>query len=284
MIELLDYILDYDDNFWIVNAINDQIWGYIVYSVNDEGTRYNAITKKNYQKNLDNGLKVIPPYKRLFKARNFYQEHKSDLTGVWKTYVAALNEAGIEDSNIGIFGSYLIGFDIIKDVDFVIYGEDNLKKYYENNELIKNKINATFITEKHINYQYNKFKDNYSPLCDLKEIISRNWSGVQICDGVLSTPRFITNDYLIPSYEGSKEVVKVTVLEGLTSSCFPRVAKVLYNNHEYKMITPVWKYQSFAHTGDEIECLAIVNDEKKTIFLPTNDCYIKYFNKSSIVN
>lgn len=167
MIELLDYVLDYDDNFWIVNALNDYAWGYMVYSVDSESTRYNEITKKYYKKNLDHGLQIIPQYKRIFKPKEFYQSHKESLSGVWKKYITVLNEIGIKDSDIGIFGSYLIGFDIIKDVDFVIYGEDNLKKYYENNEYIKNSINATYITKEHIHHQYEKHKNNYSSNTDL---------------------------------------------------------------------------------------------------------------------
>lgn len=284
MIELLDYILDFDDNFWIINAINDHVWGYIVYSVDENGKRYNNITKKYYKKNLDPGLKIIPKYKRLFKPREFYQSHKQDLTDVWLDYVKALNEIGIDDSNIGIFGSYLIGFDITKDVDFVIYGEDNLKKYYQNNDYIKDHINATYISKEHILHQYEKHKDNYSPQTDLLEIISRNWSGVQIKEGVLSTPRFITNITTIPNYTDNLEVINVEVIDGLTSACFPRYASVLYKGEYYTMITPLWKYQSFAHRHDIIECLAHVDEETKTIFLPTNECYIKYINKSPLVN
>ena len=100
MIELLDYILDYDDNFWIINAINDHVWGYIVYSVDQNGKRYNNITKKYYKKNIDQGLKIIPDYKRVFKPRDFYLAHKKDLQGVWANYVSALNDIGIKDSDI----------------------------------------------------------------------------------------------------------------------------------------------------------------------------------------
>lgn len=284
MIELLDYVLDYDDNFWIINAINDHIWGYIVYSVNKDGTRYNNITKKYYKKNLGNGLKIIPNYKTIFKPREFYLKHKQDLSGVWKKYVESLNAIGIKDSSIGIFGSYLIGFDITKDVDFVIYGEENLNKYYQNNDYIKKCINATYITKEHMLHQYEKHKNNYSSETDLLEIISRNWSGVQIEHGVLSTPRFITDKTKIPNYTDDLKVINVEVIDGLTSACFPRYAKVLYNGEYYTMITPVWKYQSFAHRHDKIECLAYVDENSKTIFLPNNKCYIKYLNKSEIIN
>ena len=38
MIELLDYILDYDDNFWIMNElIGNKPKGFIVYKVDKNG-------------------------------------------------------------------------------------------------------------------------------------------------------------------------------------------------------------------------------------------------------
>ena len=61
MIKLLDYILDENDNFWIVNEINENNYkGYIVYRVSEIG-KYNHITKKYYIKDNDNnGLLEIP--------------------------------------------------------------------------------------------------------------------------------------------------------------------------------------------------------------------------------
>ena len=106
-----------------------------------------------------------------------------------------LNKISIYD--IGIFGSYLIGFDIVNDVDFIIYGRDNLYKYYNNIDLIKKYCNCTDISDEHIEYQYNKFKNLYNHNCDIKTIISRNWSGIQVDKGILSTPRFILPERII---------------------------------------------------------------------------------------
>ena len=130
MLELLDYVLDYNDNFWIVGYIDNEFKGYIVYQVDDRSDRYNNITRKYYKKCACHKFEKIPAYKKVFKPNKFYLENKRNLTGVWKKYVEALNKIGIEDKDIGIFGSYLVGFDVIKDIDFAIYGEENLIKYY----------------------------------------------------------------------------------------------------------------------------------------------------------
>ena len=283
MIELLDYILDNNDNFWIITNITDNIFkGFIIYRVSPEG-RYNNITKKNYIKESDiNGIIEVPSnYKRIFKPREFYKENKINLKGIWKDYANELNKIGIIDDDIGIFGSYLIGFDIIKDVDFVIYGRNNLHKYYENINNIRENLKVTSISKEHIEYQYNKHKSKFNEKCDLKEIISRNWSGIELNNGVLSTPRFIDiNNMRIPSKQGIDKIVKVKVLEGFYSVMLPREAVVEYNNEIYKMVSTLWKFQNFAHTDDVIEVFGNVDEKNNLIILDDKKYYIKYLYKS----
>ena len=280
MIELLDYVLDYNDNFWIVGCIDNEIKGYIVYKVDANGNRYNKITKKYYIKSKCNSFEKIPTYKRVFKPNIFYIENKSNLEGVWKKYIEILNDIGIKDKDIGIFGSYMIGFEVIKDIDFVIYGFNNLKKYYNNLNKILKYTNSTNINKEHIIYQFNKHKADYSLNTDLLEIISRNWSGIQVDEKVLSTPRFIDkNNQHIPTDNGERKVVIFKVIDGFKSTMLPRTSRVLYNGEVYIVISALWKYQSFLRKGDVIECLGSVNEDLKTITLYDYKCYIKYLEK-----
>jgi len=282
MIEILDYILDNNDNFWIVNNITNNIpKGYMVYKVSNEG-RYNNITKKKYIRESEEEIINIPTnYKKIFKPQKFYLNHKKDLTGIWKDYVNILNEIGINDKDIGIFGSYLIGFDINKDVDYIIYGKDNLHKYYQNINYIKDKLKVTSISKEHIEYQYHKHKDKFNKKCDLLEIISRNWSGIELDNGILSTPRFIDkNNMNLPLKQGIDKKIKVKVLEGIYSVMQPRESLVEYNNDIYKVLTPTWKFQSFAHKGDILEIYGNVDDKNKLIVLDDKKYYINYIYKS----
>ena len=284
MIELLDYVLDMDDNFWLVEKIDNAFVGFMAYEVSENGNRYNNITKKNYVKCKFLKSEKIPAYKILFKPNKFYLENKDKLTGVWMRYVEALNKIGIEDKDIGIFGSYLIGFDITKDVDFVIYGEENLHKYYENNEFIKNYTNSTYINEKHILYQYNKHRNFYHRDTDLLEIVGRNWSGIQVDEDVLSTPRFIdrNNSHMTVATKDMR-VMKLEVVDGFKTAMLPRRATVLYNGEEYLLETFLWKYQSFLRRGDIIECYGAVNEYLKTIVLVDGSNYVKFIKKGNFV-
>ena len=282
MIELLDYVLDYEDNFWIVEQIDNEIKGFKVYEVDKNGNRYNNITKKNYSKAKFQKLEIIPVYKRVFKPNDFYLEKKTLLTGVWKKYVEALNKIGIEDKDIGIFGSYLVGFDITKDVDFVIYGEENLYKYYDNNEFIKEYTNSTYINEKHIMHQYNKHRTYHHKDTDLLEIIKRNWSGIQVDEDILSTPRFIDRDKQHQSLDtDDKKEITFEVLDGFKTAMLPRRATVLLDGKEYTLETCIWKYQSFLRRGDVVKCYASVNEKLKVILLEKEKSYVKFIKKGN---
>lgn len=278
MIKVLDYLLDEDDNFWIVNAIYDNDpYGYMVYQADSNGDRYNNITKRNYSKKKSKEIIKIPKYKKVFSPRKFYRNNKNNLNGVWKEYVEVLNEIGIKDNDIGIFGSYLVGFDTVKDIDFSIYGVNNLKKYLKNKDYINKKLNVTNITEEHINYQCDKFKDFFPKETDGRKIISRNITGIQVKKGVLSTPRFIDKkNIVIPKDNGIKKELSLKVIDSLKTSMYPRVAKVLYNNEEYELITPIWKYESFLRDDDNIIVRGTIHEKEKKIVLYSYEDYVKF--------
>ena len=275
MIEFLDYVLDLDDNFWIVNNVTSEgIFGYMIYRKDDNGDRYNNFTKLKYTKQYDNYLIRIPKYKKVYKPRDCFKNHLNEIPLIWKKYVEALENVGIDD--IGIFGSFLIGFDPIKDIDFVIYGLDNYKKYYDNILYIRNYIGATSITPSHINKQYNKHKNNYSDKCDLKKIISRNWSGVELENGVLSTPRFVIDGYISPIKKGIDATHIVEIIDGTLSDFVPRRAKALLNGIEFEIISPIWKFQSFARDKDKMEIYGNYDFNNHVIILDERSHYIKY--------
>ena len=277
MIELLDYILDFDDNFWIVERItNGNAYGYMVYKKNTSGNKYNNITKLNYSKEPCNGLEMVPNYKRIFKPRECYKERVNEIPSIWKKYVEVLNNIGIND--IGIFGSFLVGFDTTKDIDFVIYGYDNYKKYKKSIKYIKNYMNATSITKEHIDIQYYKNKDYYSDKCDLKKIISRNWSGIELKNGVLSTPRFIDDNYVMPIKNGIDEVRVVKVVDDSYTDFLPRRATVLLDGRKFEVISSLWKFQSFARNNDKMEIYGNYDYKNNVIILDDMKYYIKYLN------
>lgn len=276
MLKPLDYILDFENIFWIISYYQgNKIYGKKVYIPDENGERYHPELNMNYRKEVSD-YSEIPKYKKEYKPNDCYIEKKDLLTGVWKKFIEGLNIIGINDKDIGIFGSILIGFDIKKDVDFVIYGKNNLNKYYENSNFIKAYTNTNSISKEHIEYQLKKYGKKYNDENDLEKILNRNWSGIELDNGILSTPRFlIDGTYKIPERTGEDRLIECKVISGITSSCMPRFIDVLYQNEIYKLITPFWMFQSFACDNDKLIVYGNVNDSDKTILLSKKQDYIK---------
>ena len=278
MLQSLDYILDAADRIIIVDYNQDgKLYGKVVFEPDDEGDRYNPLLDKTYVRKLSESIEVPLDYKQAFYPRQFYRQHKKELYGVWRKYVDVLNSIGIADENIGIFGSPLVGFPLKKDVDFVLYGRQALLTYYEYNDYIKEQTSTTFITQEHIEYQVKKYSSMYNEKMDLRKIIERNWSGIQVGKGVLSTPRFIVEDKMIvPGEVGKDKIITCKVIYGLESACMPRYALVEYAGKEYNLYTPFWLLQSFARKGDILRISGNVDEVNKNIVLTNRKHWIEY--------
>jgi len=280
MLKPFDYILDADDNFWIISYHYDsKIYGKIIYHCDPSSTKFNFITGKRYRKDPGLEMEIPTDYKMEFHPREFFQSNKNNLVDVWLRYVQALNQSGISDEDIGIFGSYLIGFDVKKDIDFVIYGNENLHKYHAKRDFIGEYTQTSYITEDHIQYQLNKYSHLYHPNCDLLTILRRNWSGIQVGPGVLSTPRFLDEPSIsIPLETGKNKLLRCQVVSGIESANFPRKAKVSIQDKIYDVVTPFWMMQSFAKEGDVLELFGDINDTEQTILLMNKEHWIRYLN------
>ncbi len=283
-LELLDHVLDENDNFWVVNEINEKYGplGYLLYEKVKNSDRYNTMMQKYYIRHLCKELIPIPiSINAVFKPQKCLFYSKNILPKKWKGFVDVLNKIGIDDKDIGIFGSYLIGFEIKKDVDFVIYKLENLYKLYSNLDMVKSYLHATNISNKHILYQFNKHKSFYPIECDLEEIISRNLFGMQLENDILSTYRFIDiNNTITPNIQNNKnEAIVGKVLQSITSSCLPRFVTLQVGEKIYKVYTSKWKFQSFARDNDILQLYGKVDHERKIITLNDSFSYIKILNK-----
>lgn len=274
----LEYIKDMDDNFWIVTyQYNHDFYGHPVYMVDEHGDRHHPESGLRYKKCQEQYTKLPASYQSIYHPKDCYLSLKDYLPDIWERFIEALHIIGIDNSDIGIFGSSICGFPIIKDVDFIIYGKENLEKYYKNQLFVKSYMNADYISAEHVEYQYKKYGHLYSPLMDLKHILSNNWSGIQLKNGVLSTPRFIIDENMdIPEMNGKDELITGTVFDSLTSSCMPRVFGLSTILGEYTVITPFWMLQSCVKENDKILLYGNVNHDTHTIVLINKEHYLQY--------
>ena len=185
---------------------------------------------------------------------------KSNLAGIWKLIYDQLINAGIPQSDIGIFGSTLVGFPLSKDIDFVVYGMDNLLKVREKLPSIKSRLGIFDIQLKHIEHQITKYSKRHSLLTsNFEKIIPNKWSALQISDGILSTIRFAFKDNEVPDKfnqhmlsEGIGISVIGEVIDATYSDFCPRLFTIKLGYKIYHVSTYEWAYQSCVKKGDRV--------------------------------
>ena len=155
---------------------------------------------------------------------------------------------------------YLIGFNIEKDVDFVIYGKENCKKIKNNIKFIREYLGATEITNDHIKYQINKYKGRFSEFNNFDKMLCNKWSSIQIKDGILSTIRFAYKENEVYENYFDRKIISIVKIKGKVIDDFgtnfcPRTFTVNANGKNYIIATYFWIYQSCVKNDMEIEII-----------------------------
>ena len=263
--EALDchYVQDNNDNFYIVKGYwhEKNVYGCKVFSPNEKGDRLSKINGEKYEKVILNSLKPgkITNIKKIFDPREKTKLALEELKeSVWGKFIEVFLISGVKIYDVGIIGSYLLGFDVKKDVDFVIYGKENCVKIKQNIKFIKNYLNATSITGEHINYQIKKYNGQFSKKNSFDKMLANKWSSIQISPGILSTIRFVYKKGEIPeNYFDKKIDGKVKILGKVTddfgTNFCPRSFKMKNRDKEYTVATYFWIYQSCVKNGDFVE-------------------------------
>ncbi len=259
-----DYILDEKDQFHIVRGYwnnEKEILGNKVFSPLIDGERFNKITKKKYGKVIDDNIlpKKVYNMKEIFYPRERLKNSYLELKGtLWGDFLDAIVNVGIPIEDMGIIGSYLIGFDISKDVDFVVYGRDNCELLRKNISQVKKFLNATSITKEHIDYQIKKHGSKFSEFNTFDKLLCNKWSSIQMKEGLLSTIRFVYKPDEIPDDPFSNKIIEKDVeisgeiINGFGSNFSPRMFKIKVKYSFYDVATYFWIYQSCALKGMNI--------------------------------
>jgi hypothetical protein len=273
-----DYIVDKDYKIHIVRGYNNtkNILTNLVFEPSIEG-RYNSLFKKNYNKVINKN--IMPSFlskkdvKFIFIPKeNFSLIYKKIKGTIWGEIVDNLIDLGIKKRDIGIFGSTLVGFDIIKDVDFVVYGIKNYLKIRKNIEKLKSKLKVKDISKKHISYQIKKHTKKFSKKNDFHLMLRNKWSSMQINKKVLSTIRFVYNKDEVPKdieiKKGKEITISGKVLESWRTDFSPRIFKTLTKDGKiYRILTYFWIYQSCVKDGQFVKIKGELNSKNNTIYL-----------------
>jgi len=272
-----DYVLDKKNRFYIVRGYwnNKDILANLVFIPSIEGDRYNKETSLFYKKVIDENILPVKlnkaDIKKIYKPREKFKHFHNILPKPWKTLAEKLAEiVGID--HVGIFGSYLIGFDAKKDVDFFVYGLENFHKIKNNISKVFDSVNGRAITDEHIQYQIKKHAKYFSDFSNFEKLLQKKWSSIQIAKGILSTIRFVYNENEVPPNPFSSPVDRQIITTGIVIADVgcdfsPRIFEIKFGEKIYTVATYLWIYQSCVRIGDTISVKGNLHEDGKTITL-----------------
>jgi predicted nucleotidyltransferase len=256
-----DYVMDTNKDFHFISSYfheENKLFAVKVFEVNEAGGRFNQ-NGLRYKKVVEDnmGSVLLSTIEEHLSPKNS-SNLKLNLDGIWRKIYHGIRSLGIPDDDIGIFGSSLIGFPITKDVDFIIYGLDNIPKLKNNITQLRSMLGVAPISEDHIRYQSKKYSRNHDPTYTNFERLLRNkWSSLQISEGVLTTIRFslrpteISKQFMVsPDTSGEPISLEGRVIDDSLVDIRPRIFTIEQNRKEYTVLTYYWAYQSCVRKDD----------------------------------
>lgn len=290
----LDYFETYDGIIFIVRGnihTKNAVLSCPVYWPDLKGDRLSA-SGKSYRKEIvevANNPNLTLPYAeknphfpqnvflvskkaivRHFSPKSVIKKFEKEFFGtIWWKIFQAMIAVGVPKSDIGIFGSYLVGLnknvsgEMVKDIDFLVYGRENCL-------LLKNRMMKIFqltglsgITADHIEYETKKLGGKFSKSRNnFVSGLANKWSSIQVAPGVLTTIRFVAKDNEVEFSEiNSDPVVGEINLSGEVISDFglnfvPRTFKILSEGKTFQISTYFWVFHQALKIGDKVQIFA----------------------------
>lgn len=278
-----DYILDKKNRFWIIHGYGKEIYGNLVFRPKKTGDRYNKILNLNYIKVIDKFQHLLriskKGVKKIFKPKECFRKNYKKLSGIWKKIADSFLNIGIKKRDIGIFGSYLIGFSLKKDIDFIIYGINNCIKVKKNMAYIRKFIGVKKISKRHIIHQKKKYSLFLSKKNDFQKMLKNKWPSLQIDKFTLTTIRFSYKKREIPRNievkRGRRILASGIVRNSFGTNFMPRIFFLENKNKRIRVLTYFWAYQSCLKDGQKIKICGEYNQKFDTIFISSKKHWIK---------
>jgi predicted nucleotidyltransferase len=303
----LDYIKTFDDIILVVKGDyhpEDKVRAIPVYFPKDNGDRVDWKTGKRFIKKIEeysqdliskfhieylpkpddlNKFGVLVPIKHIthhylprLKTRELLKI-KSFRESVWGKLILSLNKVlGISIGDIGIYGSILVGLEKYNsDVDFVVYGKENLIKLKKNFDLFlrKNMIEKPTKEQLFASIKNKKLDQYYHFPADwILKIFQRRWSGIYINDNIKFI-RFALKEKEIPEniYYITPPIneirVRGKVVDSFGSHFTPRVIKVRIDEKLFEVVSYYWLFFSCVRDGEEVEIFGNYRKNSKGDFI-----------------
>jgi predicted nucleotidyltransferase len=281
--EECDYIMDRRNRFFIVRGYynNEDILACLVYQPSENG-RYNKENGIRYDKVIYSNHM---PYKvkfedvvKVFKPREKFQERKYVLPKSYANFPSAFSNIGIPEDDIGIFGSYLIGFEVVKDIDFIIYGMENARKLKNNVERFCSDAGVLPTGSAYVERCVKKLAVNSpypSYIKSPRALFSNKWSTFKV-DNEFSTIRFGYKENEIPPNPYSSPVEKEVVVSGyVTDDTHCMFSPRRFLMEDYEVATYFWLLHLCVKNGQRVEVRGNLHADGKTVTIDNFSHYLK---------
>lgn len=228
----------------------------IVDKHNEQGENLFLLNPQNFQHISCKGIKI------------------SDFQGnsIWDKMAQELVRLGIDEKNIGVFGSKRLGFKNFKDIDFVIYGFENMLLMKKNIELFKSRVGLYNHTFAHAKYQaetHGKFLSKERN--NLLMCLIRKWSSCSIDEKLTATLRFVDDSHtdgdelkkFFLNCNGQDTVTfRGTVSEADNTSFMPRRFFLCNSSETVEIISTLWIFHQCVRNNDFVEVTGTkINDK-----------------------
>lgn len=169
----------------------EAVWAKLIYKKDPRGLRFDNHNNA-YTKDIGEELLLIPKSDIADYFRPLEAPILKNLSGIWKNiYDCLWREVRVPQEDIGVFGSALLGFPIMRDVDFIIYGRANCVLVKNNMDRIKKYLGYGGISDDHIKYQSAKFNLWHDPQnTNFSKTLKNKWPTMQIRPGISNTIMF----------------------------------------------------------------------------------------------
>jgi len=281
--EECEYIMDRWNRFFIVRGYyNDEdVLACLVYQPSESG-RYNRENGIRYEKVIySNHIPCKIKFEdvvKVFRPREKFQESRDVLPKSYANFPSAFRRIGIPDEDIGIFGSYLIGFENVKDVDFIIYGMENMRKLKNGLELFCSEANVLPVDAAYVERSVKKLSDNSpypSYIGSPRALFSNKWSTFKV-DNEFSTIRFGYKEGEIPPNPYSSPVEREVLVRGCVTDdthCGFNPRRFTMGN--YEVATYFWLLQFCAKKGQRVEIKGNLHTDGRTMTIDNFSHYLK---------
>lgn len=191
---------------------------------------------------------------------------------IWDRIARELVGIGIDEKNIGVFGSRRLNFKSAKDVDFVIYGFENMLRVKKNIAQLKNRVGLYNHTFAHAQYQaaahgnfLSKERNN------LLMCLIRKWSSCSVNENLTATLRFVDDSQMTGeelknfflNREGRETVTFRGSVSGADNTSFmPRRFFLTSSATTREIVSPLWIFHQCVRDNDFVEVTGALIDDK----------------------